>query len=372
MIWSTGKGILYQKLRWYNPIKQKSKIILECSVCSMDEELWPFGSITSTSHRLESGVTPCNCNKNTRWESWQYEILARRLCKSLGYEYKGLAENYKGSKTKIKIFNKVTGNTWSTFDYHRLLSGREDPALRKAKSAKRKIKRLQQIHPDYTIISCGKYPYIICDKCSYDEYVKLKVCTGVFKSSWNTLSKGSKPCRCSGSFRWNHSQLEKLVKIRSEKVEVVSSISPAYKGKRTEVYWYCPCGCRNKVSFEVFMNNLHCNSCHPKGYNPNILGRGYLVMWYGFCESFLKVGITNQEVSHRVKRQYFKGSLDYKILKTFQNSDGYRVQEWEKEIKTMFSMGVCPKSWLPDGYTETLEDSEGNRTLIVNSMKDYL
>lgn len=92
------------------------KLVCECSVCSKDIELWPYGSIITTKEQVLSGSKSCGCSFNPKWKRWKYVIRIKRKCLELNLEFLGVVDK-KGDinkDSKIKLFNKVTGNTWET------------------------------------------------------------------------------------------------------------------------------------------------------------------------------------------------------------------------------------------------------------------
>ncbi|QXN60097.1 hypothetical protein KUA24_30 [Vibrio phage HNL01] len=101
-----------------------------------------------------------------------------------------------------------------------------------------------------------------------------------------------------------------------------------------------PCGCAERPAF---------NRAKP----ANL----YVVRWYNDNHSYLKFGITNREVLARVKDQSRNSPLNYEILHTFHHPSGQAVFDCEKIIKQSNVTSVCPKEYLPDGYTETVEDT---------------
>lgn len=79
----------------------KRKYILECNICSEDEELWPYGSITSTKSNFQTRKQPCcGCNTNkTIMQEWQHKVRVERLCKEKGLEFKGWNGEFSGTNT---------------------------------------------------------------------------------------------------------------------------------------------------------------------------------------------------------------------------------------------------------------------------------
>lgn len=55
-----------------------------------------------------------------------------------------------------------------------------------------------------------------------------------------------------------------------------------------------------------------------------------------------------------------------------EKDDGKLVADAETHIKTHLNNGVCPKELLPDGYTETYEDTPENLEYMVNYLKETL
>lgn len=57
--------------------------IVECSVCSLDNGLWPYGSIIIRRDHLINRITPCGCSNSPRWTFEQMKIRAERslICK---------------------------------------------------------------------------------------------------------------------------------------------------------------------------------------------------------------------------------------------------------------------------------------------------
>ncbi|AUR94354.1 hypothetical protein NVP1193O_223 [Vibrio phage 1.193.O._10N.286.52.C6] len=63
--------------------------ILDCSSCSLDEELFPYGSITSRLSDLKSGQVPCGCGGKLFMKPFQGDIKIKRVCKDEGLKFLG-------------------------------------------------------------------------------------------------------------------------------------------------------------------------------------------------------------------------------------------------------------------------------------------
>lgn len=105
---------------------------VECSICSLDTELFPEG-LNSTKGHLQNKdgglrTPPCGCSKNTHWSQSQWKIKVQRECNQRGYIFHGWGEKFKGQYTKLDLYNPVTGNHWKSTLINSFLSkGHGDP-----------------------------------------------------------------------------------------------------------------------------------------------------------------------------------------------------------------------------------------------------
>lgn len=340
----------------------------ECSVCSKDQELWGKGSICSL--KVVSSL-PCGCSKSPRLTKEQYEILVLRRCRSLGYDFIGFADKYKGKGTKLKLHNPSSGNTWSSTRISTFLNGSIDPVV--AVETKARNSLLSDYELTERLYSRFNYPKgtvftrvgtsntinVSCPICSEDKYSKNCEASSKFSALMGDLLLGKKCCRCSNySFSLEDKTLQAKEYVNNLEGEYLGWVS----GKEGEqVEWLCNNNHRNKTTMRVFRNGSGCLSCSKSGFNPEIPATLYIVEWYGYGQSFLKYGITNQEVIRRVRQQATKAQLDYNILYTFYNESGRKVSDVESEIKILYgSKGACPRQWFPDGFTETIDNTSEN------------
>lgn len=204
--------------------KWNGKFILECSVCSLDEELWKYGTIKSSKWNLKNGQVPCGCG-GTKWSENQFKILVTRFCLEKGYVFHGWSENYRGNKTLLRLENTNTGNFWNSTSIANLFNGRGDPSVAKIENAKQ-VRVEDKVHINsflqagfteaYTFwrserlnSSGGKdYWHYFCPKCSNDEYFEAGLCDGIFEAQAGDLKSGQKSCRCSKVYRWTKKQRE--------------------------------------------------------------------------------------------------------------------------------------------------------------------
>jgi len=356
---------------------KKPKVVYEfsCSICSLDLELWGSTKITSTKDNIIQGSIPCGCTTR-KWNLQQKDTLVKRSCEENNLTFLGyVGGELVDSNTKVIFEDTFTGIYDDTVKVLYLLQGHTGRKLGGLKiknhhtlSGSDVLTRLKDIIdiPEGVIIERDNNPRIvkyICPVCTQDDLP-----TNVFTTSINSLSKGVIPCRCNKSYVNNYKDkqhlAEKYVNVLSGYILNKETLKDNDFHK-TRVLWLCKYGHKNDSSLSNLRGGSSCTSCRPKGFNKNRPAYFYIVRWYGFGESFLKYGITTRKVITRVKEQSSLSCLDYEILYEYYNPCGILVSNLEKEIKRLYkSQGVCPKRWLPSGYTETVEDTHKNLDLL--------
>lgn len=96
--------------------------ICECSVCSLDGELFPYGSIRGYKSHINKGHTPCGCSNSCRWSEQQICVRIERLCRELGLVFIGFTEQYKGHKTKLTLYSPELEETFYEININNLFS----------------------------------------------------------------------------------------------------------------------------------------------------------------------------------------------------------------------------------------------------------
>jgi hypothetical protein len=374
-------------------VKKVKKYIVECSICSRDTVLWPYGSIMSTINRLNSNVKPCGCSKIPKWKEFQYKVRVKRDCEVKGYIFHGWASDYKGNKTYLDLENPSSGNRWKTTTISDLFCGGGDPVAARARINEAACK------PDIELISIfkssgsyvegtkfyrntdkkgtdgwqGFWDYT-CPVCSNDEYAEKGLCSGIFTSATSCLRSGYKSCRCSVGYRWTKAQREyQIKKILNLSGGIFSGWIGDYKSSATEFKYTCEHDLVHKTSVNSFVNGHHDNwkCCSGGGYKREKSGLLYLVAWRDSDRNpvLVKFGITNDTVKSRIRRQKLKTSLSPKVLHTFTHDDGGLIADIESELKQIYKGYLTvPKDLLPDGYTEAFFYNEK----ILAEIKDYV
>ena len=115
--------------------------VATCSVCSRDNELFPYGSIqVSPSEMSVSGKLSCGCSKAPRLTERQNRVIVERECAKRGYKFIDWVGKYEGvNKTKILIFDLHTNMDGTISSISSFLSGR-DSLTRKEKAREAKLK----------------------------------------------------------------------------------------------------------------------------------------------------------------------------------------------------------------------------------------
>ena len=308
-------GILTVKESYVNENNRK-RYVCECSLCSKDKELWPYGSINSPKFNLEVGNTPCACSK-PRWKEFQWKIRVQRKCDEKGYVFNGWYGDYKGCATKLNLYNPETNNTWYSLSAEKLLCGQGDPKT---------PHHLAQRNPDEYYInmfmSSGKFPVgtvFTRDNITKDKYdcysywdVECPVCkedifsqngfSYTFKASNTSLRDGARPCRCYKGYTKTEDEIIFMINhLCATEGHAFLGFESGYSTvKETYINWICVEGHRNNTNLYDFLTNgVRCRTCYnniPRtrnGYYKDRLDEDDYLYVMGITrgeEYFIKVG----------------------------------------------------------------------------------
>lgn len=256
-----------------NTLESRRKVILRCSICSEDQGLFPDGSITSLKSNLNRGQIPCNCSKgNTYWKEWQQEIRVRRLCTQMGLEFLGFSEPFTGARTKLRLLNVERGFCWNSTELDAFI--RNHTTMGKGKMKKTDEYMVNRFLGTGKFLegtlftradkcSSGYMWDMYCPLCSNDEYVKNKVCEGVFTIPCSSASKGSIPCRCSPNYRWTKDQRDYQLSVRLKELKGdFIKWKGEYIGSHSMFEWRCKEGhVTNGKIYDFICNNRGCSLC---------------------------------------------------------------------------------------------------------------
>lgn len=287
--------------------------ICECSSCSEDEELYPFGSIVSTKESLKKGQFNCGCAKSLRYTERQATIIVERLCKERGYIFHGWKDEYRTQKTSFPILeNPVTGNVLNTTSMSKLIQGKGDPV------AANKVRADILTKPDeyhiQSFFDTGSFPVGTL-------FTRIKDIAGFCYNKWSVT------CPICGETN-------------------ISNTTHLKRGQQ-------PCSC-----------------VQSSGYNKNRVGHFYIVRWLYDDISWIKCGITNKTVIERAKDQLreTKQGTAFKILYDFYFDNGVMPVLLENIYTKYCETSVCDRSTFPDGYTETTHDTPENIDYLLNTL----
>lgn len=205
------------------------KYIFECSKCSADVEMWPYGSITASLNNVKEKRYPCGCSKAVRYTEIQYKLLIERLCNTRGYKFLGWAGGFKGKRTKLKLINLENGNFWDSTIIDNFRAGAgcplsgiesrteksripiEDYYKRFAKILPSKVK-VSKI-PNETYTSIDSYWRVDCEACAQDKFSLAGISGSSFTVRGRELLKGRTGCRCTENKPYTKEELEHLILI---------------------------------------------------------------------------------------------------------------------------------------------------------------
>lgn len=325
----------------------KNKYMINCSICSKDKELYPDGFSIGKSN-LKSGAVPCGCARSPRWVEFQYRIRIERECLLRNYKFHGfLTQGVVNNKTKIHLECLKDGCHWKSMNVNGFFTDKGCPdcdrvrlgeATRQPDKYHIDIIRESGVFNDKDIFtrntvlkdSYGKYPYwdFVCNKCSYDKFVRNGVCTGNFISTRSRLQMGHKPCRCGVNHRWTQGEREFQIKEICDKEGLLFEgwvSEDGYVNSKGSLSWICKNQHRCNTTVDEFVGvGTRCKKCavqnssfgliKGKEQEPDTL---YLLEFEDLLtgECFIKVGRTFDRL-YKKRLNYFKGFYNVTDLAT--------------------------------------------------------
>ena len=330
------------------------RYILECSICSQDEELWPYGSIECYKRNLQKSRVPCGCSRNPKWGKWQHEIRIKRLALEIGYIFLGFKGNYQGNTTEI-ILCDATGNELIYRTIANFLANGLNIKNRCTKdkiSGEKFLKRVRILNQKGYLVEGTQYRadgedrlWVICPICREDDYSKIGGFPHEFSASYGNLKLGVIPCRCSKAYRWSREEREFLIKrMLCEKGAAFKGWIEDFTNNNSRFLFYCGKGHIRDISLRSFLRGNFCKDCSDKevingnGYYPERKHEQdslYVIM---FGEDYIKVG-RSFNVDDRLRRfnSYMRSSgFNDKAIKILHILTGehykvYNEEQWIHE-----------------------------------------
>lgn len=252
------------------------KILVTCSICSEDKELYPqpFSMFKSNFGRQ----TPCGCSKCPKLSEDQAYIVAKRATEALGYTFLGWSKEYTGSSsTKIRCVCPEHGE-WNTGIISTIRKGVGCPKCVDPRKRKDLVKAEDFLatgfFEDGTTFTKSErkdkngwspYWFVTCPTCSNDKFVKAGLCSGIFEGMKSNLLKGAKPCRCSSRYVYTEEQY--ILRINTETPYSFIRWIGKFKGNRSKVVVFCE-EHGGEIEMTVFglLSGNRCITCH--GHKP--------------------------------------------------------------------------------------------------------
>lgn len=312
-----------------------TKLVLHCSLCSSDEELFPEGSLTSTLSSLRRGSVPCACSPCPKWTSEQNSVRCRRWAENNNLQFLGYAEKYRANKTKLKLkcLSESCLKISESVAIEKLQGGRGCPYcgdLRTIESS-RKIwvgsQRTTKLGGTVSVIEeyMTKHLKVHCTECAKDEELYGE---GIFTASKDSWTMGAIPCGCHKGYQHSPDQYRVLLNRRKlvveGKVKVLGFVGEQINS-RTYIKQRClqyphhkdweSCNITNALN-----SNKGCPECGKGLYGFYFSRRMeedtlYLLLFESNNESFIKIG---RSFNLKERLSYFpEEHYKIKVLGTF-------------------------------------------------------
>lgn len=317
------------------------KYVCECSECSKDEELWPYGSIIGHKYDMISdGTFGCGCSYKP-WDEWQNLIRCKRVCDDSGWVFIGYASEYKKYDTDIVLYEPTHDYTWTAklknvfrgFGRDNYLKGKFISLEDETHISNFMATGSYLDGTKFTKLDTYRWEYT-CPVCSQDEYVQAGVCSGVFEISSSSARQGNKACRCSPSYKWNHEQRDYKIKdICNKEGLIFIGWEERYKSSENSYFnWVCSCGGDNRSNCHSFLKGHRCKHCctNPANgfYDKKSRHVDYLYI-LNFDNNFIKVGRTFNLDRRLDELRYKSGVSNITILAlyTMKHIDIYSAEQ---------------------------------------------
>lgn len=328
---------------------------VRCDICRKDSELFEGGVFDVLGCNLKRGSVPCGCARNHSWTRKQYDIKIERKCAEKNLTYVGLSETWRGTPTRLDLKCNTCNNQWATTNISSLLTMGTSckTCIRKSKEEdfEKYLEKLilEGNFPQGTKITyktkkeapsnsiCDYY----CPLCSEDEYVAEGLCTGQFTSVSGELHRGSRPCRCSRSYKWTKAQQEYRIskKLKNYPNIIFMGWTGGYKNKNSKIDLFC--NIHKSTHTPSVSNFIHsgnmCPICNTNGFRREKPANVYVIYVKGPEYDFVGYGISNYldaRLKTHIKNIQNSG---YEIVfgKSFLTT-GEKALEIETQIKRKF------------------------------------
>lgn len=267
------------------------KLIVRCSVCSSDRELFGDGYFAIHKGHFDRQCKPCGCSDKANWTEDQYRVRAKRACTSKGIIFKGWTVFNKANFTRVLVECPEHG------EYSIILSNLLAPELEKG-----------------------------CRSCFNTRMGNFKRVDDQVQANKFLATGGF----CEGT-----------VFVRSDRKDK--------NGHKKYWYMYCP-ECNSDGESHIASLLLGFRSCDCVGSGPrqtyiNLIKDGESLI-------ALKFGVSVQS-SIRANTQNFKSVYTVENYGVWKYNDTISCRSAERDCIILLDTRILSKEEMPDGHTET-------------------
>lgn len=306
------------------------------------------GVFESTPTNLLSGRGCSSCGRESRIEKRKFnlDVFLDRAKSVHGNKFDYSKVNYINSQTKVNIICPVHGEFQQIPNDHYRYGCNSCASDARVVPKSEFFSKLVKVHS-------WRYSYDSDTYTNSDGHIRI-FCEhhGWFNQKAAAHLRGHGCSRCADDLlsKTQDEFIKDANKVHNNKYIYEESV---YTKSYEDITILCPTHGYFTQLANSHLQGAGCPHCATSGFKRDVEGSFYITRWEGFGEEFIKFGVTNNEVKIRVKQQSWGSSLNYNILYDFRFYLGDDAWTIERDILKNFDCGVCPKQWLPDGYTET-------------------
>lgn len=300
------------------------------------------------------GSKYCRCNKRAyKLNEDQIRLRVSLECNKNNVQLLGWLSDYSGYKTKCKLICKkhkqpLAKSITINNILHKTTCSLKCKICRKEFELNERQKVLTSLLRGTNYIGfAGKNAqdiYVICEKCSFDEFTTNGLCSGVFKTTFNNLRRGSKCCRCSLTPTYTKEmrryQIERLMK-EEDSLTFVDWTTEYTDVDKTRFSYSCEKHGESECNLNNFINNgRRCKGCRNEKMQwrvykdrYNEIDNLYTLSCYSEEEEFLKIGRTFNVNKRESDYNVIPYITDYEVIL----SDVHYVIYWlEQKLHRYF------------------------------------
>lgn len=315
-----------------------SEFVVECSRCSLDKELFPYGSLIIDIRKFRQKRCSCLCSKTPQLTIKQKELRCRRVLRK--YFANFIEILYKGSVCFVKVENPITKEIKS-FRYEHLIN--EKVSLKTLEfishlESEISLRGNFNLYPVFDSVSKNNW-LLHCHRCSEDIYTKSDTYTGMFPTRLDRLKESILPCRCSDKYRYTIDQWILRSKLVCEESNYKFLNLEDTDKKDWKINYVCPKGHQRSSFMKPFVTQgIRCKLCSKDSYNttgyyPDRVGEEdnlYLLLFKGE-DTFCKIG---RSFNVRGRIHHYPKSYDITVLSEISKSH-QEVWDTEQHLHTI-------------------------------------